>query len=246
VLVATDIAARGIDIDELPHVVNFDLPNVPEDYVHRIGRTGRAGATGEAISLVAPDEMNLLRDIERLIKRALPREVVPGFEHGSPSKLPEPTHPQPEHTPHGHSRRDAHHNAPRRAPRQSQNRPQGERRAETGQPGPRNEGNRDGKPPRGPRPQGRPQQPQGQRQGQPGQRSRGERSDEKILADPNAYLNAAPFPNRGGNAGRGGQGGYGGGRGGNRGSRTGSGNREDSGVRSNLPPGWTGPSGGRR
>ncbi|MEA3097367.1 DEAD/DEAH box helicase, partial [Caballeronia mineralivorans] len=69
VLVATDIAARGIDIDQLPHVVNFDLPNVPEDYVHRIGRTGRAGATGEALSLVCVDEHQLLKDIERLIKR---------------------------------------------------------------------------------------------------------------------------------------------------------------------------------
>ncbi|HEY3600271.1 MAG TPA: DEAD/DEAH box helicase, partial [Paraburkholderia sp.] len=69
VLVATDIAARGIDIDQLPHVVNFDLPNVPEDYVHRIGRTGRAGATGEAVSLVCVDELQLLKDIEKLIKR---------------------------------------------------------------------------------------------------------------------------------------------------------------------------------
>jgi ATP-dependent RNA helicase RhlE len=80
VLVATDIAARGIDIDQLPHVVNFDLPNVPEDYVHRIGRTGRAGATGEALSLVCVDEHQLLKDIERLIKRPIPQEVVPGFE----------------------------------------------------------------------------------------------------------------------------------------------------------------------
>ena len=80
VLVATDIAARGIDIDMLPHVVNFELPNVPEDYVHRIGRTGRAGATGEAISLACVDEDIFLRDIERLIKRSIPREVVPGFE----------------------------------------------------------------------------------------------------------------------------------------------------------------------
>jgi ATP-dependent RNA helicase RhlE len=80
VLVATDIAARGIDIDQLPHVVNFELPNVPEDYVHRIGRTGRAGAQGEAISLVCVDEDSFLRDIERLIKRSIPREVVPGFE----------------------------------------------------------------------------------------------------------------------------------------------------------------------
>jgi len=80
VLVATDIAARGIDIDMLPHVVNFELPNVPEDYVHRIGRTGRAGATGEAISLACVDEDIFLRDIERLIKRSIPRETVPGFE----------------------------------------------------------------------------------------------------------------------------------------------------------------------
>jgi ATP-dependent RNA helicase RhlE len=80
VLVATDIAARGIDIDQLPHVVNFELPNVPEDYVHRIGRTGRAGASGEAISLACLDEEIFLRDIERLIKRSIPREVVPGFE----------------------------------------------------------------------------------------------------------------------------------------------------------------------
>ena len=79
-LVATDIAARGIDIDQLPHVVNYDLPNVPHDYVHRIGRTGRAGATGEAISLVCVDEHEFLRDIEKLIKRTLPRTVVAGFE----------------------------------------------------------------------------------------------------------------------------------------------------------------------
>jgi ATP-dependent RNA helicase RhlE len=80
VLVATDIAARGIDIDQLPHVVNYDLPNVPEDYVHRIGRTGRAGATGEAVSLVCVDEHEMLKDIEKLIKQTLPREVIPGFE----------------------------------------------------------------------------------------------------------------------------------------------------------------------
>src|SRR4029078_7535286 len=79
VLVATDIAARGIDIDQLPHVVNYDLPNVPEDYVHRIGRTGRAGATGGAISLVCVDERAFLHDIERLIKREIPSAVVPGF-----------------------------------------------------------------------------------------------------------------------------------------------------------------------
>jgi ATP-dependent RNA helicase RhlE len=80
VLVATDIAARGIDIDQLPQVVNFELPNVPEDYVHRIGRTGRAGAAGSALSLVDDEEMGYLRDIERLIKRAIVRvEIEPGF-----------------------------------------------------------------------------------------------------------------------------------------------------------------------
>ncbi len=89
VLVATDIAARGIDIDQLPHVVNYDLPNVPEDYVHRIGRTGRAGATGEAVSLVCVDEKSLLRDIERFIKREVPTEVIAGFEP-DPNARPQP------------------------------------------------------------------------------------------------------------------------------------------------------------
>lgn len=89
VLVATDIAARGLDISQLPHVVNFELPNVPEDYVHRIGRTGRAGNEGEAMSLVCIDEHKLLRDIERLIKRELPRLVIPGYEP-DPSIKPEP------------------------------------------------------------------------------------------------------------------------------------------------------------
>ncbi|MEX3613952.1 MAG: DEAD/DEAH box helicase [Burkholderia gladioli] len=89
VLVATDIAARGIDIDQLPHVVNYELPNVPEDYVHRIGRTGRAGANGEAVSLVCADEKQLLRDIEKLIKREIPQEVIAGFEP-DPNAKPEP------------------------------------------------------------------------------------------------------------------------------------------------------------
>ncbi len=80
VLVATDIAARGIDIDLLPHVVNFDLPNVSEDYVHRIGRTGRAGSAGEALSLVCADEFDDLQGIERLIQQVIPREMVAGFE----------------------------------------------------------------------------------------------------------------------------------------------------------------------
>ncbi|MEG1120837.1 MAG: ATP-dependent RNA helicase RhlE [Citrobacter sp.] len=79
VLVATDIAARGLDIEELPHVVNYELPNVPEDYVHRIGRTGRAAATGEALSLVCVDEHKLLHDIEKLLKKEIPRIAVDGY-----------------------------------------------------------------------------------------------------------------------------------------------------------------------
>jgi ATP-dependent RNA helicase RhlE len=82
VMVATDIAARGIDIHLLPHVVNFDLPNVSEDYVHRIGRTGRAGSDGEAISLVSADEAKMLQDIERLIQKKIPRTLIDGFEPG--------------------------------------------------------------------------------------------------------------------------------------------------------------------
>jgi ATP-dependent RNA helicase RhlE len=82
VLVATDIAARGLDIEQLPLVVNFDLPNVPEDYVHRIGRTGRAGLSGHAYSLVSADEIKQLNDIEQVIQRHLTREYVDGFEPG--------------------------------------------------------------------------------------------------------------------------------------------------------------------
>src|SRR5262249_26248830 len=77
VLVATDIAARGIDIEQLPFVINYELPHTPEDYVHRIGRTGRAGMPGEAISLVAPEETDFLEAIEKLLKRKLPRASAP-------------------------------------------------------------------------------------------------------------------------------------------------------------------------
>ena len=89
VLVATDIAARGIDIDQLPHVVNFELPNVAEDYVHRIGRTGRAGNEGEALSLVCVDELKLLKDIERLTKNEIPKIAIEGYDV-DPSIKPEP------------------------------------------------------------------------------------------------------------------------------------------------------------
>ncbi len=87
VLVATDIAARGLDIEGLPHVVNFELPNVPEDYVHRIGRTGRAGVPGHAVSLVSPDEKELLTAIERLLKRKIPLEAASGYEGEVPEDI---------------------------------------------------------------------------------------------------------------------------------------------------------------
>ncbi len=89
VLVATDIAARGLDINQLPYVVNFELPYVAEDYVHRIGRTGRAGRDGKAVSLVCVDEYKLLRDIENLLNRDIPKEVIPGYEP-DPSIRPVP------------------------------------------------------------------------------------------------------------------------------------------------------------
>jgi ATP-dependent RNA helicase RhlE len=105
VLVATDVASRGLDIEGLPQVINFDVPHSPEDYVHRIGRTGRAGLTGEAISLVAPDDLDSLAAIERLIKRRIERVLIPGFEpHGAtvaalmgdqPSRKPKRGEPAP-------------------------------------------------------------------------------------------------------------------------------------------------------
>jgi ATP-dependent RNA helicase RhlE len=91
VLVATDIAARGLDIEFLPHVVNYDLPHVAEDYVHRIGRTGRAGSTGEAVSLIGHDDRPLLAAIERLMNRQVEKRIIPGFEPGTaPARPSEP------------------------------------------------------------------------------------------------------------------------------------------------------------
>jgi len=124
VLVATDIAARGIDIDQLPHVINYELPNVPEDYVHRIGRTGRAGSEGEALSLVSADETKLLRDIETLIQQRLPREVAPGFEpkqavpateprKGGPKPPKKDKKPKIRHE--GHSNASKHRSSPKRS-----------------------------------------------------------------------------------------------------------------------------------
>lgn len=131
VLVATDIAARGLDIDQLPQVVNFDLPNVPEDYVHRIGRTGRAGATGQAVSLVSADEIKQLSDIEKLIKKRLPRRVMDDFEPDH--QLPESAKPSaPANKPSGRSAKPGSSPASKRgrASRQNAARPaQGQKSA---------------------------------------------------------------------------------------------------------------------
>ena len=113
VLVATDIAARGLDIDQLPLVVNFDLPMVAEDYVHRIGRTGRAGAEGLAVSLVAPEEGRLLRDIKRMLKQEIAVENIVGYEPSRPLNLdgPRPSNGKPRNP--NHARRP-HANGPKK------------------------------------------------------------------------------------------------------------------------------------
>jgi ATP-dependent RNA helicase RhlE len=98
-LVATEVAARGLDIKELPHVVNYDLPNVPEDYVHRIGRTARAGATGHAVSLVSPDETPLLRDIENLLKKSLPVTPMPALPAQTAQQAAMAARPVSDHAP---------------------------------------------------------------------------------------------------------------------------------------------------
>jgi ATP-dependent RNA helicase RhlE len=130
VLVATDIAARGLDIDQLPHVVNFELPNVPEDYVHRIGRTGRAGSTGAAVSLVDREEMDMLAGIEKLLKRPIERVAIEGFEPAA-----RPAHPHANPASHGDHRRKPAQQRERREPRERGSRdgnrqPQGKKNAD--------------------------------------------------------------------------------------------------------------------
>lgn len=129
ILVATDIAARGLDIDQLPHVVNFELPNVEEDYVHRIGRTGRAGRSGEAISLVAPDEEKLLKGIERMTKQKIPDGDLMGFDastiEAEKPEVREPRQPRP--------------------PRNSERKPRAAKTAETGSEPKERERNRRGR-----------------------------------------------------------------------------------------------------
>ena len=117
VLVATDIAARGLDIDQLPQVINFELPNVPEDYVHRIGRTGRAGSSGAAVSLVDREELSLLKDIEKLIKREIPKVQAEGWVQ------PEKAEPEAPRAPRPQQRRPQNGSKPQH----SRNKPQGQR-----------------------------------------------------------------------------------------------------------------------
>ena len=144
VLVATDIAARGLDIEELPHVVNFDLPHVPEDYVHRIGRTGRAGATGEALSLVCAEDRPLLAAIERLIKRKIDVRHVEGYEpgHRTPAAAEEPARTRQPRAPK---------HEPRSRPSESRSKPN-EQRAKPSEPRARTETREE---PRAPRSRGR-------------------------------------------------------------------------------------------
>jgi ATP-dependent RNA helicase RhlE len=107
VLIGTDVAARGLDIDQLPMVINYEIPSAPEDYVHRIGRTGRAGASGKAISLVSPEEEKYLKEIEKLIKTEIPKEtaVVP---HVAKARAPRGEHHERSHAPRGDHARGAH------------------------------------------------------------------------------------------------------------------------------------------
>jgi ATP-dependent RNA helicase RhlE len=114
VLVATDIAARGLDIEQLPHVVNYDLPHVPEDYVHRIGRTGRAGASGEAVSLVSPEERPLLAAIERLMGRRVEVRAVDGFDVPQQSARSDHAHHRGERPPAHHQKPQGHHHKARK------------------------------------------------------------------------------------------------------------------------------------
>ncbi len=127
VLVATDIAARGLDIDQLPHIVNFDLPNIAEDYVHRIGRTGRAGREGQATSLVCGEERGFLRNIERLIKKRIPLVEIKDFKP-APRREPPPQkhHKTPPHKHHQHKRQEHHQ------PQQQQHKQEGQKKNHPG------------------------------------------------------------------------------------------------------------------
>jgi len=176
VLVATDIAARGLDIESLPHVVNYDLPHVPEDYVHRIGRTGRAGETGQAVSLVSGEDRSYFRDIERLIGKKIEQQIIPGFEPGSGyhSAQPEPQGRRGQR-PQSQPRRPEHPRSAQRNQSNGQQRNQGngqQRNQGNGQQ--RNQGNGQRRPVG---PMRGPQSPSQPRQGQSPRRDHGHRQE---------------------------------------------------------------------
>ncbi len=133
ILVATDIAARGLDIDQLPHVVNFELPNVPEDYVHRIGRTGRAGNEGEALSLVCVDELKLLQDIEQVLKHEIPKEIIPGYEVDRTIKAEPIQNGRGARRPQGGRAHSGHRDTEHKRPRRASNKKRGEPKAKHGE-----------------------------------------------------------------------------------------------------------------
>jgi len=164
VLVATDIAARGLDIEALPHVVNFDMPHVAEDYVHRIGRTGRAGVEGEAVSLVSPEDRPLMAAIERLINRKVEQRVIAGFEPGTRGEAQQEQPRREERQPQRRPQQQQRHSRGQQQPRRGDSQPQAPR-GNGGQPqAPRGNGGQ----PRAPRGNGgQPQAPRGNGQHQP-------------------------------------------------------------------------------
>ena len=231
VLVATDIAARGLDIDQLPQVVNFELPNVPEDYVHRIGRTGRAGSTGAAVSLVDREELPLLKDIERLIKRLIDKVEVPDFV---PSAAPPDTDERPPREPRG--AHNGGHDRRGQGQGQGQKSGQGKPRSPGNSPG-NSQGNGKGSNPgsrgeaaqaQGKQPARKPNPPQGQKAPRPARQADGQPVDDDFgnrvdyqprarsdYRDPEAAFNnrrhggfgngkpGGQAPNKGGNPNRG-------------------------------------------
>ncbi len=181
VLVATDIAARGLDIDQLPQVVNFELPNVPEDYVHRIGRTGRAGCSGAAVSLVDGEEVKLLKGIERLIKREIPKLDIPGEFVPSEKPAVESRPPRPQQAPS----RQARNNRPQGQGQRERDDNAGnsaEPRSNKQRQGRNNQAKNQARPQRA-QGQQQPVQHQGQRNKPQGQADQAKKKPEKFLSE---------------------------------------------------------------